>query len=479
MTSIPKKGGWEVHHVHPSKKSRMGRCGPNPVFLALPFLKTPIFKIASQSLALPRGHFMRGHWPNASMPIVLGKIDFRSSFYSFTTFSGVLLQIRQNSDKHSDKLQTKLQTKFRQNSDTIQTKNQTKFRHISDNKIQTKFRQQNSDKFQRKNQTNFRPKFRQNSDNKIQTEFRQQNSDKFQTTKFGQKSDNKLQTKLNQKFRQHNSDKIQTNSDKTSDKSQTKFRQIFGQHSDKIQTNIHTKLRQNSDKNSEKNSDKIQTNIQTTKFRQNSDNRIQTKFRQQNSDQNSDQISDQISDKDSDRIQTEIRVKFRHKSDRIPGLGIFGCSGSFEKVLFILKMKLQNAFCCFQKKLKFTLPQKESGKRSLAKKWRKKWQKHQKKWPKSDRKRPENEKKWSNSFCRTPFAAPWEIVIPLFLRTPLLILRVFWGSILLFYKDSHWTSSEKAPQHSLVNQWGWQICPPYHWRQNYRIWVYHQNNTIL
>ena len=47
-----------------------------------------------------------------------------------------------------------------------------------------------------------------------------------------------------------------------------------------------------------------------------------------------------------------------------------------------------------------TLPQKESGKRSLAKKWRKKWQKHQKKWPKSDRKSPENEKS-----DRTPFAA--------------------------------------------------------------------------
>ena len=55
----------------------------------------------------------------------------------------------------------------------------------------------------------------------------------------------------------------------------------------------------------------------------------------------------------------------------------------------------------------FTLPQKESGKRSLAKKWRKKWQilKHQKKWPKSDRKRPENEKVIEllllHSFCST------------------------------------------------------------------------------
>ena len=49
-------------------------------------------------------------------------------------------------------------------------------------------------------------------------------------------------------------------------------------------------------------------------------------------------------------------MKFRHKSDRIPGLGIFGCSGSFEKVLFILKMKFQNAFCCFQKTQKCSSP---------------------------------------------------------------------------------------------------------------------------
>ena len=42
------------------------------------------------------------------------------------------------------------------------------------------------------------------------------------------------------------------------------------------------------------------------------------------------------------------------------------------------------------RKLLITLPQKESGKRSLAKKWRKKWQK---KWPKSDRKKPEKKRK--------------------------------------------------------------------------------------
>ena len=59
-----------------------------------------------------------------------------------------------------------------------------------------------------------------------------------------------------------------------------------------------------------------------------------------------------------------------------------------------------------------TLPQKESGKRSLAKKVTKKWQKHQKKWPKSDQKSPENEKVIElllpTSFCgtlNTPFRA--------------------------------------------------------------------------
>ena len=49
-------------------------------------------------------------------------------------------------------------------------------------------------------------------------------------------------------------------------------------------------------------------------------------------------------------------MKFRHKSGRIPGLGIFGCSWSFEKVLFILKMKFQNAFCCSQKTQKCSSP---------------------------------------------------------------------------------------------------------------------------
>ena len=63
----------------------------------------------------------------------------------------------------------------------------------------------------------------------------------------------------------------------------------------------------------------------------------------------------------------------------------------------------QNFGCCFSPKCHLipctlTLPQNESGKRSLAKKRRNKWQKRQKKWPKSDRKSPENEKS-----DRTPF----------------------------------------------------------------------------
>ena len=155
---------------HPPKRSRMGRCGPKSCFFwYFPFLKTPIFKIASQSLALPRGHFMRGHWLNASMAkILLGKIDFRSSFFSFTDLFWCLVS-----------LQTKFRQKFRQNSDKIQT---TNFRQNSDKIQTTKFRQNSDNKIQTKTQTNFRPKFRQNSDkNLIQTRFRQQNSDKIQT----------------------------------------------------------------------------------------------------------------------------------------------------------------------------------------------------------------------------------------------------------------------------------------------------------
>ena len=127
-----------------------------------------------------------------------------------------------------------------------------------------------------------------------------------------------------------------------------------------MQTKIQTKFRQNSDKNSDtkfrQNSDKIQT----TKFRQHSDNKIQTTNFRRNSDKIQTNLRPKFRPKfrpnfrPEFKIQTEVRVKFRHKSGRIPGLGIFGCSGSFEKVLFILKMKLQNAFCCFRKTLKLS-----------------------------------------------------------------------------------------------------------------------------
>ena len=55
-----------------------------------------------------------------------------------------------------------------------------------------------------------------------------------------------------------------------------------------------------------------------------------------------------------------------------------------------------------------TLPQKESGKRSLAKTWRTKWQKRQKKRPKSDQKVTKVIKLLSLTFC-----APWEPVCEL------------------------------------------------------------------
>ena len=70
--------------------------------------------------------------------------------------------------------------------------------------------------------------------------------------------------------------------------------------------------------------------------------------------------------------------------------------------LFVLQFSL--LFCAF-----FTLLQKESGKGTLAKKWRKMWQKRQTKRPIRDQNR---KKKWSSSFCRTPFVAPW--VLPFF-----------------------------------------------------------------
>ena len=100
---------------------------------------------------------------------------------------------------------------------------------------------------------------------------------------------------------------------------------------------------QNSDT---KNQTKIQTKIRQTfrpKFRQKIRQKFRLNFRQN-------------SDKKSDKTQTKSKVKFRHKSDRMPGLGIFRCSGSFQKVLFILKMQLQTGFCCFQKTLKISSP---------------------------------------------------------------------------------------------------------------------------
>ena len=111
-----------------------------------------------------------------------------------------------------------------------------------------------------------------------------------------------------------------------------------------------TKFRQNSD-----------TKIQTKKFRQNSRQKFKKKIRQnfqtkksdhnseQNSDQNSDQHSDKKSDKASDKIQMQITVKSDISQTGCRGLGILGCSGSFQRVLFILKMQLQKGFCCFQK----------------------------------------------------------------------------------------------------------------------------------
>ena len=58
-------------------------------------------------------------------------------------------------------------------------------------------------------------------------------------------------------------------------------------------------------------------------------------------------MSDRISDKDSDKLQTEIRANFRHKSDRMPGLGIKlqKSQSRFENHrMFIPLFLLRNAF---------------------------------------------------------------------------------------------------------------------------------------
>ena len=286
------------------------------------------------------------------------------------------------SDNNSDtKTQTKIQTKFRQqcsdknsdqNSDTNADKNSAKIQAKNQTKIQTKIQTQMQTKIQAKIQTKgfrqkFRQQFRQDSDTMIQTQwFRHKNSDT--------KNQTKIQTKFRQKFRQRfrpkfrpifrppfrqNSDKSSDkNSDKKSDKIQTKFRQIRTC----LNRLKHYKPSGNFRQISDKNSDKIQTKIQTKfrqKFRQNSDknsDKRSDKNSDQKSEKNSEKNSEKISDKDSDKIQTKITVKFRHKSDRMAGRGIFGCSGSFQKVLFILKMQLQKGFSCFQKTLKFSSP---------------------------------------------------------------------------------------------------------------------------
>ena len=73
----------------------------------------------------------------------------------------------------------------------------------------------------------------------------------------------------------------------------------------------------------------------------------------------------------------------------------------------------------------YTLPQKESGKRSLAKKRRQKWQKRQNKWPKSDHKwRRVIELLLPTSFCGTPWFlfSGMPSVVPL--KLPTLSLQV-------------------------------------------------------
>ena len=110
----------------------------------------------------------------------------------------------------------------------------------------------------------------------------------------------------------------------SSDKIQTKFRQTFRQNSDKIQTKIHTKFRHNPDtiqtKIQTKITQKFRQNFQTTKFRQNSDNKMQTN-NQTTFRQNSDNFQTKFRQQNSDRIQTtkfrdKIQTKFRQISDQ-------------------------------------------------------------------------------------------------------------------------------------------------------------------
>ena len=145
MTSIPKKRRMRGPS-HPPKKKLDGPLWPQSgFFLYFPFLKNSNFQNCIPEFGFAQGSFYARPLAKCfDAKFLLGKIDFRSSFFSFTTFSGVLFQFGQNSDKNSDKIQTKFRQKFRQNSDKIQAKfrqNSDKFRQD----FQTKFRQQNSD----------------------------------------------------------------------------------------------------------------------------------------------------------------------------------------------------------------------------------------------------------------------------------------------------------------------------------------------
>ena len=83
---------------------------------------------------------------------------------------------------------------------------------------------------------------------------------------------------------------------------------------------IQTKFRQISDRNTLKQGENMKQGENREKN--------QTNFRHTNSDKNSDnfqtkvQTIKKIRQRFGDKVQTEIRVKFRHKSDRMPGLGV-------------------------------------------------------------------------------------------------------------------------------------------------------------
>ena len=138
MASIPKKKEDERSIPSPKKKADGALQPQSCFFWYFPFLFNSNFQNCIPEFGFAQGSFYARPLAKCfDAKILLGKIDFRSSILSFTTFSGVLLQFRQNSDK----IQTKFRQKFRQNSDKIQT---TNFRQNSDNIQTTNFRQ-NSD----------------------------------------------------------------------------------------------------------------------------------------------------------------------------------------------------------------------------------------------------------------------------------------------------------------------------------------------